>query len=237
MYVLIFFDIEKLKKEYEELLEFIKEKELIINLVLYRNKFIVLILENYKKSFGYKRRFLIENEVEELEIEIVDIVEERNGICIVIRDNYIKFIDDVLIEELDFLKVKIKDVDILVDIFRLLILDYLVCLINRGKMIIISVYKIKMIKFKDNGVYINELIIIDLFEKIILAFGVLKYLDINIEILVVIKNFLIKRISLEDINLFKNVKFLIYVSLKGGNDDVVSVYIFKKEYFEVVSVI
>ncbi|WP_164979351.1 DNA topoisomerase IV subunit A [Malacoplasma penetrans] len=236
LYVLTSFDTEKLKKEYEELLEFIKEKELIINSVPYRNKFIVSILENHKKNFGYKRRSLIENEVEELEIETVDIVEERNGTCIVTRDNYIKFIDDVSIEELDLSKAKIKDADIPVDIFRLSTLDHLVCLTNRGKMITIPAYKIKMTKLKDNGVHINELITIDSFEKTILAFGVSKYSDINTEILVATKNSLIKRISLEDINLSKNAKSSTYVSLKGGNDDVVSAYILKKEYSEVVSV-
>ena len=236
LYVLTSYDTEKLKKEYEDLLEFIKEKELIINSDSYRHKFIISILEQYKKDFGFKRRSLIEDEIEDLEIETTDIIEEVQGTCIITRDNYIKFIDDTKIEEFDINKTKIKDADIPVDMFRLSTLDYLVCFTNRGKAITIPAYKIKMTKLKDNGVHINDLITIDSFDKTILAFAVSKNSNIDTNILIATKNSLIKRISLSDLSLAKNSKYLSYINLKSNDDEVVSAHIIKKEYSEVITV-
>ncbi|MDE5545469.1 MAG: DNA topoisomerase IV subunit A [Malacoplasma sp.] len=235
LYILTSYDTEKLKKEYEDLLEFIKEKEMIINSSEYRNKHIIQILEDYKKQFAYKRKTLIENEVEDLDVETADIVEEIHGTCIVTRDNYIKFIGED-IEEFDLSKTKIKDADIPVDMFKMSTLDYLVCLTNRGKVITIPAYKIKMSKLKDNGVHINELITIDSFEKTILAFAVSKNANIDTQILIATRNSFIKRITLEDLSLARTAKYLSLISLKTSDDEVVSAYVLKPEHKELISV-
>ncbi|MDE6082455.1 MAG: DNA topoisomerase IV subunit A, partial [Malacoplasma sp.] len=235
LYILTSYDTEKLKKEYEDLLEFIKEKEMIINSSEYRNKHIIGILEDYKKQFAYKRKTLIENEVEDLDVETADIVEEIHGTCIVTRDNYIKFIGED-IEEFDLSKTKIKDADIPVDMFKMSTLDYLVCLTNRGKVITIPAYKIKMSKLKDNGVHINELITIDSFEKTILAFAVSKNANIDTQILIATRNSFIKRITLEDLSLARTAKYLSLISLKTSDDEVVSAYVLKPEHKELISV-
>ncbi|MDE6429135.1 MAG: hypothetical protein K2K18_01330, partial [Malacoplasma sp.] len=207
----------------------------IINSSEYRNKHIIGILEDYKKQFAYKRKTLIENEVEDLDVETADIVEEIHGTCIVTRDNYIKFIGED-IEEFDLSKTKIKDADIPVDMFKMSTLDYLVCLTNRGKVITIPAYKIKMSKLKDNGVHINELITIDSFEKTILAFAVSKNANIDTQILIATRNSFIKRITLEYLSLARTAKYLSLISLKTSDDEVVSAYVLKPEHKELISV-
>lgn len=236
LYVLTSFDTNKLKKEYDDLLISIQEKEKLINSHSHRSEHICSIMSEYLKDFGMsKRRSLIENKVDDLEINTIDIVKEIKGICVVTRDNYIKFIEDNSIEEYDINKFKIKDADIPIDIFKMTTLDYFVCLTNKGRCITIPAYKIKLTKFRENGVHINEIVTIDSTEKTIRAFAINKLTDINSQILISTKNSLIKRMYIRDFNFSKNAKSLQYINLKN-NDEVANVCIINSRNNEVISV-
>lgn len=235
LYVLTSYDTEKLKKEYDELLLFIEDKKRLINDTKYRNQHICQVLNSYKKDMSSKRKSQLEEQIDEIEIKTEDIIEEVKGTCIVTRDNYIKFIGDSSIQEVDLTRAKIKETDMPVDIFQMSTLDHLVCLTNKGRCIIIPAHRIKMTRLRENGIHINEMVTIDSYEKTIFAFAINKYSDISTEILVATKNSLVKRMAIADFNLTKNSKSTSYINLKNG-DEVVSVYLLKKEMTEVIAI-
>ncbi len=235
LYVLTSYDTNKLKKEYEELLSFIAIKEQLINSQDFRNQHICTIMNDFKKEMSCKRKSLLEDKVEEIEITTEDIIQEVKGTCIVTRDNYIKFVHDQNLTELDLKRARIKETDLFVDMFKMSTLDYLVCLTNKGKCITIPAHKIKMTKLRDNGIHINDIVTIESFEKTILAFAVNKYSNIDTELLIATRNSFIKRMVLQDFTLTKNAKSSTYINLKN-NDEVINAHILNKNFSELISI-
>ncbi|MEG1150910.1 MAG: DNA topoisomerase IV subunit A [Malacoplasma sp.] len=235
LYVLTSYDTQKLKDEFNELLLFIKEKEDLINNKNIRSDWLINKLKEYQKCFNVKRKTVIEDQIEEIVIEDTDIVEEKHGIAIVTRDNYIKFIHANDIDDIDLEKLKIKENDIPIEILNLSTLQTLVCFTNKGKCISIPAHKIKFTKQKDNGIHINEIITIDSADKTIAALALSKTSNINTELVVATKKSLIKRMTLSEITIAKNAKTSSYIHLRT-DDEVCSVFVAKSNVNELITV-
>ncbi|WPL37883.1 DNA topoisomerase IV subunit A [Malacoplasma iowae] len=235
LYVLTSYDTEKLINEYNELLKFIDIKKRLIEDQNYRNQFLIDKLNEFDKKLGFKRKTSIEDEIEDIAIEQTDIIEENHGVCIVTRDNYIKYIKDISITDVTLDKFKFKEGDIPVNMISLSTLETLVCLTSKGKCITIPAHKIKFTKAKDNGIHINEIITIDSFEKTIAIFAISKNSNIKTEVFVATKNSLVKRFMIEDLTMARNAKISSYIGLKS-DDEVITAFVVKDEYKEVITV-
>ncbi|WP_412032697.1 DNA topoisomerase IV subunit A [Malacoplasma muris] len=235
LYVLTSYDTQKLIDEYKELLEFIDIKKKLINDQQYRNQHLITTFEGFNKTLGFKRRTVIEDEIEEIVVSETDIIEENHGVCVVTRDCYIKFMPDTTLTDVDVNKLKIKDGDLPIDMFDMSTLDTLVVLTNKGKCITIPSHKIKLTKIKEIGIHVNELVTIDSSEKAISAFTVNKESYINTEVLVATKQSQIKRFLIQDIAPAKNAKTTTYINLKN-DDEVVSSFVVQDKYKELISI-
>ena len=235
LYVLTSYDTEKLVNEYNELLKFIDIKKRLIEDQNYRNQFLIDKLKEFDNKLGFKRKTSIEDEIEEIAIEQTDIIEENHGVCIVTRDNYIKFIKDISITDVTLDKFKFKEGDIPINMISLSTLETLVCLTSKGKCITIPAHKIKFSKAKDNGIHINEIITIDSFEKTVAIFAISKNSNIKTEVFVATKNSLVKRFMIEDLTISRNAKISSYIGLKS-DDEVINAFVVKDEYKEVITI-
>lgn len=235
LYVLTSYDTQKLIDEYKELLEFIDLKKKLINDKNFRNKHLISKFNDFGKTLGFRRRSIIEDEIENIVVKETDIIEENNGVCVVTRDCYIKFMTDTKITDLDVNKLKIKDGDIPIDMFDLSTLDTLIILTSKGKCITIPAHKIKMTKIRENGIHVNELVTIDSFEKNIAAFSISKNSSIKQEVFVATKHSQVKRFLIEDIAPAKNTKTTTYIGLKN-DDEVVSAFVVQPEHKEIISI-
>ena len=235
LYVLTSYDTEKLVNEYNELLKFIDIKKRLIEDQNYRNQFLIDKLKEFDNKLGFKRKTSIEDEIEEIAIEQTDIIEENHGVCIVTRDNYIKFIKDISITDVTLDKFKFKEGDIPINMISLSTLETLVCLTSKGKCITIPAHKIKFSKAKDNGIHINEIITIDSFEKTVAIFAISKNSNIKTEVFVATKNSLVKRFLIEDLTISRNAKISSYIGLKS-DDEVINAFVVKDEYKEVITI-
>ena len=235
LYVLTSYDTEKLVNEYNELLKFIDIKKRLIEDQNYRNQYLIDKLKEFDNKLGFKRKTSIEDEIEEIAIEQTDIIEENHGVCIVTRDNYIKFIKDISITDVTLDKFKFKEGDIPINMISLSTLETLVCLTSKGKCITIPAHKIKFSKAKDNGIHINEIITIDSFEKTVAIFAISKNSNIKTEVFVATKNSLVKRFMIEDLTISRNAKISSYIGLKS-DDEVINAFVVKDEYKEVITI-
>ena len=235
LYVLTSYDTEKLVNEYNELLKFIDIKKRLIEDQNYRNQFLIDKLKEFDNKLGFKRKTSIEDEIEEIAIEQTDIIEENHGVCIVTRDNYIKFIKDISITDVTLDKFKFKEGDIPINMISLSTLETLVCLTSKGKCITIPAHKIKFSKAKENGIHINEIITIDSFEKTVAIFAISKNSNIKTEVFVATKNSLVKRFMIEDLTISRNAKISSYIGLKS-DDEVINAFVVKDEYKEVITI-
>lgn len=235
LYILTSYDTQKLKEELVELLELIEYKSSLINNSKVRDDYLIDRLEYFKNALGQNRKTIIEDEIQDISINETDVIEEKHGIAIVTRDNYIKFINYQEIKDVDLDKLNIKDSDIPVEIFNLSTLDTLICFTNKGKCINIPAHKIKMTKLKDKGIHINDIVTIDSADKAITAFAITKRADMATQIVIATKKSLIKRITLEELTISKSPRVSSYIGLRN-DDEVVSAFVIKNNFSEIATV-
>jgi topoisomerase-4 subunit A len=198
-------DVVELKKEQEELKANITEYEMILNNEEYRNNYLKTKLREYKKIFNLPRRTMFSDEEANVQIEAIDVVEDRPIFIVVTRDGYLRNIPIKSFNSSEYAMMKFKDGDYPVAQFESNLKNRIICITSKGNFISIPNYKIQQVKFKDMGVHINTLIPIDSNEKIVFVCEHLGVSDNRI-LTIASKNGYIKRTSLENITVSKTPK-------------------------------
>ena len=149
-------DITSLQSESTELQEKINYYHSILNSEEKLSEVIISELESTRKLIGLKRRSLIEEHVETIKIDEKDLIVEENVMIGFTRDGYLKRSNLKSFQLSN--QAGLKSEDTLIFQEELTTLHHLIIFTNLGNFAFIPVYKIDDQKWKDLGIYINNIV-------------------------------------------------------------------------------
>lgn len=224
-------DIFALKSEQKSLEQSVKQLRHILSSETALQKAIVNELLRVKEIVNVERRTTIEDEVQEVEVKTEEFIPKEDVMLMITHDGYLK-----RLSKKAFLATteptKIKDGDVLTDIYETSTTDTLIQFTDRGNYIFLPIHKIPECKHKDLGFHVSTLIGMEPNEKVIFSFTVD---DFNKEryVLLATKSGLIKRIQLSSLYVTRYSKALKATKLKD-DDLVVSCDVVTGNNYEVV---
>lgn len=224
-------DIFALKTEQKQLEQTIKQLKHILSSETALQKAVISDLTRVKEIINVERKTVIEDEVEEVEIKTEEFIAKEDVMLMITHDGYLK-----RLSKKAFLAAteptKIKDGDVLTDIYETSTTDTLIQFTDKGNYIFLPIHKIPECKHKDLGFHVSTLIGMETNEKIIFSFTVD---DFNKDryVLLATKLGFIKRIQLSSLYVTRYSKALKATKLKE-DDCVVSCDIATGNNYEVV---
>ena len=224
-------DIFALKQERTDLESLIMKLNKILSSDKALVKEIVKEMNETKEIIGVERKTQIEDYVDELVVKTEEIIASEEVILIITHDGYLKRLSKKAFSA-STEQTKLKDGDIISDIYSVTTTDTLIQFTNKGNYVFLPIHKIPECKHKDLGFHVSTLIGMDPNENIIFSYPVT---DFNEEkfILLATKEGLIKRIPLASLKVNRYSKVLQATKLKD-NDEVVSADIATGSDLEVV---
>ena len=214
-------DVTELNKELALLQQTISELELLIKNKDYRNSYLKNKLRDYKKKFGYKRKTKISLDEAKINIDITDVIEDRENIILVTRDGYLKNMSKRSYSNSEMEQLKLKEMDIPVAQFISNQRDKVVLITSKGNYVSIPTYKIENTKLSNVGVHLNTIIVNDPDDKIIATLNYDNNLDDERCLVIASKNGMIKRTLIKELNITKFAKISTIMNLDEG-DEIVS---------------
>ncbi len=226
-------DIFALKQESKELdLEVRKLKSILSSNTALNNAIIEELLHT-KEIIDTPRLTQIEEEISELEVKTEDVITKEDVMLLITHDGYLKRISMRAFGTLgEGEQTKLKDGDVLTDIYSVTTVDVLLQFTNLGNYIFLPIHKIPESKHKDLGYHVSTLISMEPNEKVIFSFPVADFEEEKY-VLLATKSGLIKRMKLSSLKVNRYSKTLMATKLRDG-DEVVSVDVINGENAEVV---
>ncbi len=219
LYNLTNIDIEKLRKEHQEIILKIIDLDLIINNEGHRNNILIKMLNDKKEIYNFKRKSLIEKDIEVYEFSHLDVIDVVSRSIIITKKGYIKFVNELITNKDDIISSKYSEKDIPIFFSSVLnTLQHLFLITNRGRIISIPSYKIKTSYLKMQlGTHLNEFCTLDIDENVIFSFiGDSNFIKTK-KILLASKNSFIKIVETSDFSISKNVKIQTCFKLKNND--------------------
>ena len=149
-------DITSLQSESKELQEKIDYYHSILNSDEKLSDVIISELESTSKLIGLKRRSIIEDLVETIKIDEKDLIIEENVMIGFTRDGYLKRSNLKSFQLSSQAGLKYEDTIIFQE--ELTTLHHLIIFTNLGNFAFIPIYKVDDKKWKDLGIYINNIV-------------------------------------------------------------------------------
>ena len=226
-------DIFALKQESKELdLEVRKLKSILSSNTALNNAIIEELLHT-KEIIDTPRLTQIEEEISELEVKTEDVITKEDVMLLITHDGYLKRISMRAFGTLgEGEQTKLKDGDVLTDIYSVTTVDVLLQFTNLGNYIFLPIHKIPESKHKDLGYHVSTLVSMEPNEKVIFSFPVADFEEEKY-VLLATKSGLIKRMKLSSLKVNRYSKTLMATKLREG-DEVVSVDVINGENAEVV---
>ena len=228
LYKLTSTDISDLRKELSNLNEKIDKLQLLINDKNIQENELKAIIRKFNEEFGYKRRTVIEKEIEKIVIENSDILDNKNCYLMVTRDGYIKSTTKKSIDSSVYGSYILKPGDILVNIFASNSQNQIVLITSQGRYINIPVFKIESSKYKEPGTHLSSFVSLNQNEKIINSFNVSNLISDDRKIIIMTKNGYIKRLKISSLTFSNNIKYGNIINFKN-DDEIVSTTIQNEE--------
>ena len=226
-------DIFALKQESKELAQEIRKLKTILSSDISLNNAIIDELSRTKEILSIPRKTTIEHEIDEVEVKTEDIITKEDVMLLITHDGYLKRISMRAFGTLaEGEQTKLKDGDVLTDIYSVSTVDVLLQFTNLGNYIYLPIHKIPETKHKDLGYHVSTLISMEPNEKVIFSFPVSNF-DDDKYVLVATKLGLIKRMKLSSLNVNRYSKALKATKLREG-DEVVSADVITGNRGEVV---
>ena len=226
-------DIFALKQESKELDQEIRKLKSILSSHSALNNAIIEELLHTKEIIDSPRKTQIEEEISDLEVKTEDVITKEDVMLLITHDGYLKRISMRAFGTLgEGEQTKLKDGDVLTDIYSVTTVDVLLQFTNLGNYIFLPIHKIPESKHKDLGYHVSTLITMEPNEKIIFSFPVADF-DEDKYVLLATKSGLIKRMKLSSLKVNRYSKTLMATKLRE-DDEVVSVDVIKGEDSEVV---
>lgn len=211
-------DIASLEKESKDLQNQIAALTAILN---DENKLYETIkndLKQLKKTFGDKRRTVIEHEIDDLSFNIEVTVAKEDVLVSVTEDGYVKrtsLRSYAASKEEEF---AMKDKDHLVRLCEVNTTDTILLFTDKGNFFHLPVHELPDIRWKDMGQHVSNIASMDKDEHIIQGIPVRSF-DANQYLIFITKNGMIKRSTLKQYHVQRHARSFIALNLK--NDDVV----------------
>ncbi len=193
-------DITSLESEAKDLQEKIHYFQSILNSDEKLSEVIIKELESTNKAIGLKRRSIIEEEVETIKIDEKDLIVEENVMIGFSRDGYLKR-SNLKSYQLSS-QTGLKSEDTIIYLEELTTLHHLIIFTNLGNFAFIPVYKIDDQKWKDLGVYINNIVPFEEGEMAIKIFA-FKSFDANKTFVLVTTQGQIKHVTLDQFEMIR----------------------------------
>ncbi len=226
-------DIFALKQESKELDQEIRKLRSILSSNTALKNAIIEELLRTKEILDSPRKTVIEDEIEDVEVKTEDIITKEDVMLLISHDGYLKRISMRAFSTLaEGELTKLKDGDVLTDIYSVSTVDVLLQFTNFGNYIFLPIHKIPETKHKDLGYHVSTLITMEPNEKVIFSFPVTDF-EADKYVLLATKQGLIKRMKLSSLNVNRYSKALKATKLRDG-DEVVSVDVITGEDSEVV---
>ena len=194
-------------------------------------------LEEYlegAKTVPFTNKCIVDKEeISELEVKTEDVITKEDVMLLITHDGYLKRISMRAFSTLgEGEQTKLKDGDVLTDIYSVTTVDVLLQFTNLGNYIFLPIHKIPESKHKDLGYHVSTLISMEPNEKIIFSFPVADF-DEDMYVLLATKSGLIKRMKISSLKVNRYSKTLMATKLRE-DDEVVSVDVIKGENTEVI---
>ena len=225
-------DIFALKAERKELEQTIKKLKHILSSNAALLKAIVAELLQTKELVAVERKTTIEEDVADLEVKTEEIIVKEDVVLLITKDGYLKRLSKKAFYAPQTEPTKLKEGDIISDIYEVSTTDTLLQFTDLGNYIYLPIHKIPESKHKDIGYHVGTLISIEDNEKVIFSTVVSNFTD-DKYVLIATKDALIKRIKLSSLEVNRYSKALKATKLRDG-DYVVSADICSGEDYEVV---
>jgi len=182
-------------------------------------------LKRIKKEFGYPRKTIIEEEVQEIKIDTKDMITEEDVVVSITKDGYIKrssFRSYNATEE-----ASLKDNDYYLNIYKTTTLSTLIIFTSLGNYLYLPVHEIPNYSYKELGKHISNIITLEVNEKVVSTYLVNNFEDDNYLILTTKKG-MIKKINVKDLEVKRYSKAFTVMKLLS-DDALISVNNLKKE--------
>ena len=225
-------DIFALKAERKELEQTIKKLKHILSSNSALLKAIVAELLQTKELVNVDRKTTIEEDISDLEVKTEEIIVKEDVVLLITKDGYLKRLSKKAFYAPQTEPTKLKDGDIISDIYEVSTTDTLLQFTDKGNYIYLPIHKIPESKHKDLGYHVGTLISIEDDEKVIFSTTVSNFTD-DKYVLIATKDALIKRIKLSSLEVNRYSKALKATKLREG-DYVVSADICTGDDYEVV---
>lgn len=218
-------DILALEHEDEALSDKIKELEHILSSEHALRRVIKRELLDVSKLLGDDRRSQIEEEIETIKIDEKDLITEERVMVGITKEGYVKRASTRSYQATQ--QAGLKQDDAMIFEKEVNTLDTLLIFTNLGNYIFLPVYKIDDQKWKDLGVYINNITPIEKDEVIIDTLCVSSFKD-NDTVLLATKDGMMKQAKLADFEVSRFYKPMKCMKLNDG-DKLCSVHYGQKE--------
>jgi len=173
-------------------------------------------LKDVKKKFKTARKTVIEAEIEDIKFDDTELIQKEDVMIAITKDGYVK---RTSIRSYVAAKVSVpimKEGDQLVEKFQSNTLNKLIAFTESGHYILIPIYKLPDIKWKDMGAHLSSLVNVDSTDKIINAFVIADFKE-SVDFITASKNGMIKRTVLADFEVTRFSKKLVAMNLMEGD--------------------
>ncbi len=174
-------------------------------------------LKLIKKEYGNERRTEIKDEITEIKIDLKSMIPKEKVVVVVTNEGYIKRVSSKSYQA-NTEEPTMKPGDYIRNLFDVTTQDHILLFTNLGNYIFLPVHKIPEAKWKDLGKHINNIITLQLEEKVVSSFI---YTD-NEEVVCVSKNGMIKRTHMKEFFATRTSKAMTSMKLKE-DDQVIMV--------------
>ena len=176
-------------------------------------------LKRIKKEFGYPRRTIIEEEVQEIKIDTKDMIQEEDVVVSITKDGYIKrssFRSYNATEE-----TSLKDNDYYLNIYKTTTLSTLIIFTSLGNYLYLPAHEIPNYSYKELGKHISNIITLEVNEKVVATYLVNDFKEDKYLILTTQKG-MIKKINVKDLEVKRYSKSFTAIKLLA-NDSLIDV--------------
>ena len=171
-------------------------------------------LKRIKKEFGYPRRTIIEEEVQEIKIDTKDMIQEEDVVVSITKDGYIKrssFRSYNATEE-----TSLKDNDYYLNIYKTTTLSTLIIFTSLGNYLYLPVHEIPNYSYKELGKHISNIITLEVNEKVVATYLVNDFKEDKYLILTTKKG-MIKKINVKDLEVKRYSKTFTAINLLNND--------------------
>ncbi|ATG97427.1 DNA topoisomerase IV subunit A [Mesoplasma lactucae] len=217
-------DVSKLKNEKQDLEASIKEYQHLLNDKEAQHEDIINNLLEVKEEYSKKRRSIIEDEVESLDVELKETIVEKSFTLYVSKDGYLKAITNDVKSKNQPETFGRKPGDLWIMEQEVSNMDHLIMISSSGDYYSIPLFKLPNNKWKDSGTHVNQFVTMSGEEKIINAFVVKDFSTAKNQLLLGTKKGLTKRIIISELETKTFNKGFRLIKL-GKDDELVSAFL------------